>query len=115
MKRERKKPRFDHKEEKKEEERDMEVVVVVDALAEAATVAAAAAVKEEEEELWGIMRMKDGDVVVDEVMTWSTVWLPSCWDIEYVEKNYGVLFDDVLWDYDLWNLNISTNVPYNFR
>lgn len=85
----------------------MEVeVVVVDALAAAATVAAAAAV-EEEEELWG-MRLKAGDDVVDELMTWSTVWLPSCWDVEFVEKNYGVLYNDVVWDDDLWNLNPST-------
>ncbi|KAG7592985.1 hypothetical protein ISN45_Aa01g018270 [Arabidopsis thaliana x Arabidopsis arenosa] len=90
--------------EEKEEEREMEVeVVVVDALAAAATVAAAAAV-EEEEELWG-MRLKAGD---DELMTWSTVWLPSCWDVEFVEKNYGVLYNDVVWDDDLWNLNSST-------
>ncbi|CAE5958559.1 unnamed protein product [Arabidopsis arenosa] len=93
--------------EEKEEEREMEVeVVVVDALAAAATVAAAAAV-EEEEELWG-MRLKAGDDVVDELMTWSTVWLPSCWDVEFVEKNYGVLYNDVVWDDDLWNLNSST-------
>ncbi|CAH8253577.1 unnamed protein product [Arabidopsis lyrata] len=93
--------------EEKEEEREMEVeVVVVDALAAAATVAAAAAV-EEEEELWG-MRLKAGDDVVDELMTWSTVWLPSCWDVEFVEKNYGVLYNDVVWDDDLWNLNPST-------
>ncbi|CAL9216327.1 unnamed protein product [Arabidopsis halleri] len=92
--------------EEKEEEREMEVeVVVVDALAAAATVAAAAAV-EEEEELWG-MRLKAGDDVVDELMTWSTVWLPSCWDVEFVEKNYGVLYNDVVWDDDLWNLNTS--------
>lgn len=81
-------------------------VVVVDALAAAATVAAAAAVKEEEE-FWG-MRLKAGDVVVDELMTWSTV---SCWDVEFVEKNYEVLFNDVVWDDDLWNLNTSTQLP----
>lgn len=87
----------------------MEVVVVEqgDALAAATTVAAAAAVKDEEE-LWG-MRLEDvdGGVVVDELMTWSTFWLPSCWDVEFVEKNYGVLFGDVVWDDDLWNLNTS--------
>ncbi|KAG2269585.1 hypothetical protein Bca52824_064140 [Brassica carinata] len=101
MKRERKKQKLEVKEERK-----MEVVVVeqVDALAAAATVAAAAAAVEEE--LWG-MRLKDGDVVVDELMTWSTV-LPSCWDVEFVEKNYGVLFEDVIWEDDLWNLNTST-------
>ncbi|CAH2033940.1 unnamed protein product [Thlaspi arvense] len=101
MKRERKKQKL-------EEERKVEVVVVeqVDALAAAATVAAAAAVKEEEE-LWG-MRLNAGDVVIDELMTWSTVWLPSCWD---VEKNYEALFDDVVWDDDLWNLNTSSQLP----
>ncbi|KAF8098164.1 hypothetical protein N665_0272s0030 [Sinapis alba] len=103
MKRERKKQKLEVKEERK-----MEVVVVEqvdDALAAAATVAAAAAV--EEEELWGIMRLKEGDVVVDELMTWSTV-MPSCWDVEFVEKNFGVLFEDVVWEDDLWNLNTST-------
>ncbi|CAF2045405.1 hypothetical protein BRARA_I03080 [Brassica rapa] len=102
MKRERKKQKLEVKEERK-----MEVAVVVeqvDALAAAAMVAAAAAV--EEEELWG-MRLTEGDVVVDELMTWSTV-LPSCWNVEFVEKNYGVLFEDVVWEDDLWNLNTST-------
>ncbi|CAF1974481.1 unnamed protein product [Brassica oleracea var. botrytis] len=105
MNRDRKKQKLEE-----EEERNMEVVVVeqVDALAAAATVAAAAAV-EEEEGLWG-MWLKEGDVVVDELMTWSTV-LPSCWDVEFVEKNYGVLFEDVVWDDDLWNLNTSTQLP----
>ncbi|KAG2320828.1 hypothetical protein Bca4012_056133 [Brassica carinata] len=105
MKRDRKKQKLEEVEERK-----MEVVLVeqVDALTAAATVAAAAAV-EEEEEFWG-MRLKEGDVVVDELMTWSTV-LPSCWDVEFVEKNYGVLFEDVVWDDDLWNLNTSTQLP----
>ncbi|XP_024008794.1 uncharacterized protein LOC112084112 [Eutrema salsugineum] len=112
MKRERKKQKVEAEE---EGERKMEVVVVleqVDALAAAATVAAAAAV-EEEEELWG-MRLNAGDVLADELMTWSTVWLPSCWDVEFVEKNYGVLFEYVVWDDDLWNLNTSTQLsPLN--
>ncbi|KAJ4894653.1 Uncharacterized protein Rs2_21447 [Raphanus sativus] len=102
----------DKKKQKLEEEEQMKMEVVleeqVDALAAAATVAAAAAV-EEEEELWG-MRLKEGYFVVDELMTWSTV-LPSCWDVEFVEKNYGVLFEDVVWDDDIWNLNTSTQLP----
>ncbi|CAH8358518.1 unnamed protein product [Eruca vesicaria subsp. sativa] len=104
MKRDKKKQKLE------EEERKMEVVVVeqVDALAAAATVAAAAAL-EEEEELWG-MRLREGDGLVDELMTWSTV-LPSCWDVEFVEKNYGVLFEDVVWDDDIWNLHASTQLP----
>ncbi|CAA7035306.1 unnamed protein product [Microthlaspi erraticum] len=103
MKREKKRQRLE-----KEEEKKMEVVVVEeeDALAAAATVAAAAAVKEEEE-LWGMRLKEEGGVVVDEMMTWSTFWLPSCWDVEFVEKNYGVLFGDVVWEDDLWNLNTS--------
>ncbi|EOA38683.1 hypothetical protein CARUB_v10010664mg [Capsella rubella] len=106
MKRERKRQGSEEEEEKKKERKTMEVVVV-DALAAAATVAAAAAVKEEED-LWG-MRLKAGDdVVVDELMTWSTVWLPSCWDVEFVEKNYEALYNDVVWDDDLWNLDISS-------
>ncbi|KFK44523.1 hypothetical protein AALP_AA1G267600 [Arabis alpina] len=108
MKRERKKQK--RKEEEEEEEKKMEVAVAVveqgdDALAAAITVAAAAAAKEEEE-LWGMR-----DVLVDELMTWSTVWLPSCWDVEFVGKNYGVLFNDVVWDDDLWNLNATTQLP----
>lgn len=109
MKRERKRQGPEEEEEEEKEEKKMEVVVVVDALAAAATVAAALAVKEEEE-LWG-MRLKEGDDVVDELMSWSTVWLPSCWDVEFVEKNYGVLYNDVAWDDDLWNLNTSTQLP----
>ncbi|CAN8238855.1 unnamed protein product [Cochlearia groenlandica] len=66
-------------------------------LAIAVAVAAAAAVEEEQ---WC------GGVV--EEMTWSTVWLPF-WDIEFIGRNYGVLFNDVAWDDDIWNFKNLTH------
>ncbi|XP_010415470.1 PREDICTED: uncharacterized protein LOC104701480 [Camelina sativa] len=63
---------------------------------EVAVAAAAAAATEEEEQCWG------GGVV--EEMSWSSVWLPF-WDVEFVGRNYGVLFNDVVWDDDIWNIH----------
>uniref|UniRef100_A0A1J3DRM5 Uncharacterized protein n=3 Tax=Noccaea caerulescens TaxID=107243 RepID=A0A1J3DRM5_NOCCA len=66
-----------------------------DSLAAAAMAVAVAAAAAEEEKCWC-----DG---VEEEMTWSTEWLPF-WDVEFVGRNYGVLFSDVVWDDDIWNL-----------
>ncbi|ESQ28419.1 hypothetical protein EUTSA_v10019384mg [Eutrema salsugineum] len=82
------------REEMKEEETDDH------SLAVAAMAVAVAAAAEEEEVLWG------GGVV--EEMTWSTVWLPF-WDVEFVGRNYNLLFSDVLWDDDIWNLKNLTH------
>lgn len=65
-----------------------------------AVAAAAAAAAAEEEQRWG------GGMV--EEMTWSAVWLPF-WDVEFVGRNYGVLFSDVVWGDDIWNLKNLTH------
>ncbi|XP_010551267.1 PREDICTED: uncharacterized protein LOC104821934 [Tarenaya hassleriana] len=75
----------------------------------AAAVAAAAAAVAEEEEMGLLgLGLKGGDV--DEQMSWGTVWMPF-WDVEFVGRNYGVLFNDVLWDDDIWNLRTVTEIP----
>ncbi|CAH2066176.1 unnamed protein product [Thlaspi arvense] len=81
------------REEVKEEETDQSLAVAAMAVA----VASAAA---EEDVLWG------GGVA--EEMTWSTVWLPF-WDVEFVGRNYSLLFSDVVWDEDIWNLKNLTH------
>ncbi|CAN8243927.1 unnamed protein product [Cochlearia groenlandica] len=82
------------REEVKEEEDSSSLVVAAMAVAVAAAV-------DEEEKLWC------GGHVVEE-MTWSTVWLPF-WDVEFVGRNYNVLFSDVVWDDDIWNLKNLTH------
>ncbi|XAR52412.1 hypothetical protein NMG60_11020493 [Bertholletia excelsa] len=44
--------------------------------------------------------------VVEEQMSWGSLWCPS-WDIEYLDEDYN---DDV-WDHDIWNLKSITKVP----
>ncbi|KAL1223292.1 hypothetical protein V5N11_010868 [Cardamine amara subsp. amara] len=83
--------------EMEEEETDQSLAT---AAMEVAVAAAAAKAAEEEEQWWG------GGV--EEEMTWSTVWLPF-WDVEFVGRNYSVLFSDVVWDDDIWNLKDLTH------
>ncbi|XP_010521009.1 PREDICTED: uncharacterized protein LOC104800008 [Tarenaya hassleriana] len=115
MKRQRNKPGPTSSSEKKikmEEERTPpppeEETVEDAALSAAAAVAAAALAGEEEMELVVGLGLKGADV--DEQMSWGAVWLPF-WDVEFVGRNYGVLFDDVVWDDDIWNLRTVTEVP----
>nr|VDC87948.1 unnamed protein product [Brassica rapa] len=81
------------REEMKEEETDLSLATAAMAVAVAAAVA-------EEEKLWC-------SGVVEE-MTWSNVWLPF-WDVEFVGRNYSLLFSDVAWDDDIWNLKNLTH------
>lgn len=48
--------------------------------------------------------------VPDEQMSWGSVWSPF-WDVDYVDKAYNVLFSDVAWDDDIWNLKTITEIP----
>ncbi|KAG8382899.1 hypothetical protein BUALT_Bualt05G0127700 [Buddleja alternifolia] len=45
---------------------------------------------------------------VDEEMSWATSWCPF-WELEAMGD--AVLFGDVLWDYDIWDLKTSLNAP----
>ncbi|KAF8094040.1 hypothetical protein N665_0371s0022 [Sinapis alba] len=69
-------------------------------LATAAMAVAVASAAAEDDKLWC------GGLV--EEMTWSTVWLPL-WDVEFVGRNYSLLFNDVAWDDDIWNLKNLTH------
>ncbi|XVE84846.1 hypothetical protein DITRI_Ditri17bG0045400 [Diplodiscus trichospermus] len=48
--------------------------------------------------------------VADEQMSWGLVWSPF-WDVDFVDKAYGVLFNDVAWDDDIWNLKTVMEIP----
>ncbi|XVF45329.1 hypothetical protein PTKIN_Ptkin02bG0197100 [Pterospermum kingtungense] len=48
--------------------------------------------------------------VADEQMSWSSVWSPF-WDVDYVDKTYNILFSDVAWDDDIWNLKTVMEIP----
>ncbi|KAI3467088.1 hypothetical protein Pfo_023751 [Paulownia fortunei] len=47
---------------------------------------------------------------VDEEMSWATCWCPF-WEMEAIEDAYDALYEDVLWDYDIWDLRASGNAP----
>ncbi|KAJ0241380.1 Uncharacterized protein HA466_0217890 [Hirschfeldia incana] len=84
----------------KTERDDMKEEGTDSSMATAAMAVAVAAAIAEEDKLWC------GGVV--EEMTWSTVWLPF-WDVEFVGRNYNLLFSDVAWDDDIWNLKNLTH------
>ncbi|PON78613.1 hypothetical protein PanWU01x14_018710 [Parasponia andersonii] len=46
-----------------------------------------------------------GGVVVDEQMSWGSVWLPF-WDEEFMGEasSYSLFSDDVFWDDDIWGI-----------
>ncbi|XP_055805444.1 uncharacterized protein LOC129874211 [Solanum dulcamara] len=48
--------------------------------------------------------------VVDEQMSWGTCWSPV-WDMEYLGEAYINLYNDVLWDDDVWDLKSIKEVP----
>ncbi|KDP29410.1 hypothetical protein JCGZ_18331 [Jatropha curcas] len=48
--------------------------------------------------------------VVDEQMSWGSIWLPF-WDVEYMGEACSEMFSDVVWDYDIWNLKSIQQVP----
>ncbi|KAK6157686.1 hypothetical protein DH2020_011934 [Rehmannia glutinosa] len=47
---------------------------------------------------------------VDEELSWATCWCPF-WEMEGIEDAYNALYDDVLWDYDIWDLKATANPP----
>lgn len=96
-----KKNKRDHKEEKEEDH----VVARRNGgdLAVPTTMTAAETIKGWEEWPW-----MNG--VVDEQMCWGSFWLPN-WDVEFVGKAYNVLYGDVVWDDDIWDLKGITQVP----
>lgn len=53
-----------------------------------------------EENYWSWMT---GGVVVDEQMSWGSIWLPS-WDMEFMGEGYNGLFSEVLCDDDIWGI-----------
>ncbi|PQQ08111.1 uncharacterized protein Pyn_04431 [Prunus yedoensis var. nudiflora] len=55
-----------------------------------------------EENYWGCL----SGAVVDEQMSWGSIWMPF-WDVEFMgEAHYG-LFSDVIWDDDIWGLRTT--------
>ncbi|CAB4300062.1 unnamed protein product [Prunus armeniaca] len=59
-----------------------------------------------EENYWGCL----SGAVVDEQMSWGSIWMPF-WDVEFMgEAHYG-LFSDVIWDDDIWGLRTTKEVP----
>lgn len=50
------------------------------------------------------------NVVVDEQMSWGTCWSPV-WDMEFLGEAYINLYNDVLWDDDVWDLKAIKEVP----
>lgn len=48
---------------------------------------------------------------VDEQMSWGTCWSPS-WDMEFIDgETFHALYDDVVWEDDIWDLKDIKNVP----
>ncbi|KAF3431870.1 hypothetical protein FNV43_RR26606 [Rhamnella rubrinervis] len=60
-----------------------------------------------EESYWPWM---SGGVVVDEQMSWGSIWLPS-WDMEFMGEGYNGLFSDVLCDDDIWGIRGVKEAP----
>ncbi|CAB4269672.1 unnamed protein product [Prunus armeniaca] len=59
-----------------------------------------------EENYWGCL----SGAVVDEQMSWGSIWMPF-WDVEFMgEAHYG-LFSDVIWDDDIWGLRTTKEEP----
>ncbi|XP_008243232.1 PREDICTED: uncharacterized protein LOC103341486 [Prunus mume] len=55
-----------------------------------------------EDNYWGCLT----GAVVDEQMSWGSIWMPF-WDVEFMgEAHYG-LFSDVIWDDDIWGLRTT--------
>ncbi|KAK3009075.1 hypothetical protein RJ639_013632 [Escallonia herrerae] len=55
-------------------------------------------------EEWPWLRWKG---VVDEQMSWGTLWCPF-WDIDFLGEAYDA---DVVWDDDIWGLKGITEIP----
>lgn len=49
--------------------------------------------------------------VVDEQMSWGSTWLPG-WDMDLLGgEAFTALYNDVVWDDDIWNLNHQIPIP----
>ncbi|KAK9277212.1 hypothetical protein L1049_006751 [Liquidambar formosana] len=48
--------------------------------------------------------------MVDEQMSWGSCWLPH-WGVEFMGDAYNVLYGDVAWDDDIWDLKGVKEIP----
>ena len=49
--------------------------------------------------------------VVDEQMSWGSTWVPA-WDMDFLGGDaFTDLYNDVVWDDDIWNLNNQIPIP----
>ncbi|TKY50834.1 hypothetical protein E2542_SST22340 [Spatholobus suberectus] len=48
--------------------------------------------------------------VVDEQMSWGSTWFPG-WDMDFLGEAFTALYNDVVWDDDIWNLNNQIPIP----
>ncbi|KAK7280478.1 hypothetical protein RJT34_25542 [Clitoria ternatea] len=48
--------------------------------------------------------------VVDEQMSWGSTWFPG-WDMDFMGESFSALYNDVVWDDDIWNLNSQIPIP----
>lgn len=48
--------------------------------------------------------------IVDEQMSWGSIWLPI-WDVKYMGEACSEMFSDVVWDDDVWNLTSINKIP----
>ncbi|KAJ1436217.1 hypothetical protein SESBI_04243 [Sesbania bispinosa] len=48
--------------------------------------------------------------VVDEQMSWGSTWFPG-WDMDFMGDAFTALYNDVVWDDDIWNLNNQIPIP----
>jgi len=49
--------------------------------------------------------------VVDEQMSWGSTWVPA-WDMDFLGGDaFTELYNDVVWDDDIWNLNNQIPIP----
>lgn len=60
-----------------------------------------------EENYWPWM---SGSMVVDEQMSWGSIWLPS-WDVEFMGEACNALFSDVFCDDDIWGIRGIKEAP----
>lgn len=49
--------------------------------------------------------------VVDEQMSWGSTWFPG-WDMDFMGEAFNnALYNDVVWDDDIWNLKNQIPIP----
>ncbi|GAB2242209.1 hypothetical protein Droror1_Dr00018984 [Drosera rotundifolia] len=54
-----------------------------------------------------------GGVVVDEQMSWGTMWFPA-WDLDFMGEDHQALCmdgEEVCWDFDIWDLRNVNQIP----